>query len=68
MSLSTYLNIVHQRTLSRVTKELADTLTASDAADWSDVWAGLSASGFSVLKALLTFYKLCVRNCFITAL
>jgi len=27
------LNIVHQRTLSRVTKELADTLTASDAAD-----------------------------------
>jgi len=40
MSLSTYLNIVHQRTLSRVTEELADTLTASDAADWSDVWAG----------------------------
>jgi len=40
VSLSTYLNIVHQRTLSRVTEELADTLTASDAADWSDVWAG----------------------------
>jgi len=40
MSLSTYLNIVHQRTLSRVTKELADTLTASDASDWSYVWAG----------------------------
>jgi len=40
MSLSTYLNIVHQRTLSGVTKELADTLTASDASDWSYVWAG----------------------------